>query len=81
MPATQIPYSCGHTRTFDYKCIPLFWAYLSFKFSVMLWENTFGYTVFRRINAPSAEAENESLALSDLNESRRVYTEYLDFMY
>ena len=36
-------YSCGHMRTFDYRRIPLFWACLSFKFSVTIWENTFGY--------------------------------------
>ena len=39
----DILYSRGHTRTFDYKHIPLFWACLNFKFSVMQWENTFGY--------------------------------------
>ena len=29
-------------------------------------------TVFRRINAPGGEAENESLSLSDINENNRV---------
>ena len=34
-------YSRGHMRMFGYKRIPLFWLYLSFKFSVTLWENAF----------------------------------------
>ena len=39
----QLLYSHSHTRTFDYKRIPLFWPYLSFKFSVTLCENAFKY--------------------------------------
>ncbi len=38
-----LPYSHGHTRTFGYKHTPLFWPCLISKFSVTLWENTFGY--------------------------------------
>ena len=39
----QIPYSRAHKRTFDYKLTPLFGPCLISKFSVTLWENTFGY--------------------------------------
>ena len=38
-----ILYSCGHKRTSDYKRTLLFGPCLTSKFSVTLWENTFGY--------------------------------------
>ena len=33
------------------------------------------YTVFRQINAPGVEAENEPLTLSDLDENDGVYSQ------
>ena len=39
------------------------------KFSVL-----YLYTVFRRINVPGAEAQNEPLTLFDLNETGSVYS-------
>ena len=38
------------------------------------------YAVFRRINTPGAEAENEPLTLFDFGESRRGIPEYLNVM-
>ena len=37
-------------------------------------------TVFRRINAPGMEAQNEALSLSDFNESSCVHPHYLTIM-
>ena len=39
-------------------------------YTVVEWEAWF--TIFRRINAPGVEAENEPLALSDFDETNRV---------
>ena len=38
-----------------------------------MWQNMV-FTVFRRINAPGAEAENKPLTLYDFNESHSVDT-------